>query len=76
MYYTMTVKINEDDVRNFLETVGGYDEEEIAELNLEDEAVEIINEILMDYFSDYAVYNKNSILLNWNDEDNEESENE
>ena len=76
MYYTMTVKINEDDVRNFLETVGGYDEEEIAELNLKDEAVEIINEILMDYFSDYAVYNKNSILLNWNDEDNEESENE
>ena len=72
----MTVKINEDDVRNFLETVGGYDEEEIAELNLKDEAVEIINEILMDYFSDYAVYNKNSILLNWNDEDNEESENE
>lgn len=73
MYYTMTVKINEDDVRNFLETVGGYDEEEIAELNLEDEAVEIINEILMDYFSDYAVYNKNSILLNWNDEDNEDN---
>lgn len=67
----MAVKISEDEIKDFLENIGGYDEEEIENMDLEDEAVEIINGVLMDHFSDYAVYNKNSILLNWNDEDNE-----
>lgn len=69
MYYTVSVKINEDDVKAALQDIAGYDEEEIESMNLENEAVELINGFLSNYISDYTVYNKNSILFNWDDEE-------
>ena len=38
-------------------------------MNLENEAVELINGFLSNYISDYTVYNKNSILFNWDDDE-------
>lgn len=69
MYYTVSVKVSEDDVKETLQSIAGYDEEEIENMNLEDEAVELINGLLSNYISDYTVYNKNSILFNWDDEE-------
>lgn len=69
MYYTVTVKVSEDDIKEALQREGGYDEEEIENMNLEDEAVELINGFLSNYISDYTVYNKNSILFNWDDDE-------
>lgn len=68
MYYTVSVKVSEDDVKEALQNIAGYDEEEIENMNLENEAVELINGFLSNYISDYTVYNKNSILFNWDDE--------
>lgn len=69
MYYTVSVKVSEDDVREALQSIAGYDEEEIDQMNLENEAVELINGFLSNYMSDYTVYNKNSILFNWDDDE-------
>lgn len=69
MYYTVSVKISEDDVKAVLQDIAGYDEEEIENMNLENEAVELINGFLSDHISDYTVYNKNSILFNWDDDE-------
>lgn len=69
MYYTVSVKINEDDVKAALQDIAGYDEEEIENMNLENEAVELINGFLSNYISDYTVYNKNSILFNGDDDE-------
>lgn len=69
MYYTVSVKVSEDDIREVLQSIAGYDEEEIGNMNLEDEAVELINGFLSNYISDYTVYNKNSILFNWDDDE-------
>lgn len=68
MYYTVSVKISEDDVKEVLQNEG-FSEEEIENMNLEDEAVELIDGFLSNYISDYTVYNKNSILFNWDDEE-------
>ena len=69
MYYTVSVKVSEDDVKEALQSIAGYNEEEIESMNLENEAVELINGFLSNYISDYTVYNKNSILFNWDDEE-------
>lgn len=69
MYYTVSVKISEDDVKEVLQDIAGYNEEEIENMNLENEAVELIDGFLSNYISDYTVYNKNSILFNWDDEE-------
>ena len=69
MYYTVSVKINEDSIKEALQDIAGYDEEEIESMNLENEAVELIDGFLSNYISDYTVYNKNSILFNWDDDD-------
>ena len=68
MYYTVSVKISEDDVKEVLQNEG-FSEEEIENMNLENEAVELIDGFLSNYISDYTVYNKNSILFNWDDEE-------
>ena len=69
MYYTVSVKISEDSIKEALQDMAGYNEEEIDQMNLEDEAVELIDGFLSNYISDYTVYNKNSILFNWDDEE-------
>ena len=69
MYYTVSVKISEDSIKEALQDIAGFSEEEIENMNLEDEAVELINGFLSNYISDYTVYNKNSILFNWDDEE-------
>ena len=69
MYYTVSVKISEDSIKEALQDMAGYDEEEIESMNLENEAVELIDGFLSNYISDYTVYNKNSILFNWDDEE-------
>lgn len=71
MYYTVSVKISEDSIKEALQDMAGYDEEEIESMNLENEAVELINGFLSNYISDYTVYNKNSILFNWDDDEEE-----
>ena len=69
MYYTVSVKVSEDSIKAALQDIAGYNEEEIENMNLEDEAVELIDGFLSNYISDYTVYNKNSILFNWDDEE-------
>ena len=69
MYYTVSVKVSEDSIKEALQSIAGYDEEEIESMNLENEAVELIDGFLSNYISDYTVYNKNSILFNWDDEE-------
>ena len=69
MYYTVSVKISEDSIKEALQDIAGFSEEEIENMNLEDEAVELINGFLSNYISDYTVYNKNSILFNWDDDE-------
>lgn len=69
MYYTVSVKISEDDVREVLQSIAGYDEEEIGNMNLENEAVKLINSFLSNYISDYTVYNENPILCIVDDEE-------
>ena len=68
MYYTVSVKVSEDDVKEVLQNEG-FSEEEIENMNLENEAVELIDGFLSNYISDYTVYNKNSILFNWDDDE-------
>lgn len=71
MYYTVSVKVSEDSIKEALQNIAGYDEEEIENMNLENEAVELIDGFLSNYISDYTVYNKNSILFNWDDDEEE-----
>lgn len=62
-YVKMTVKISKEDLKEYLSSY--LSEEEIENTNLRYEAVEAINGILQDHFSDFQVYDENCVV--WDD---------
>lgn len=65
-YFTCTVKVSKEDVKDFLQDVGGYTEEEVedkTDFALQNEATEAVNGILSDYFSDYYVIDNNTVVV-------------
>ena len=66
MYLTCTVKISDEDVKQFLQEVAGYEEEELEDMSdyrLQNEATEAISGVLSDHFSDYYVLDCNTITV-------------
>lgn len=70
-YFTMTVEVSKEEVMDFLVNEG-YTLEELESMDarnvLSDEAVEMVNAYLSNYISDYSVYDKNSIVLGFDNE--------
>lgn len=65
MYYKVTVLVDEDSLKEHL-SEQGMDEDELENLSGEDlqgEARESVNGILSDWFSDYQVLDKNSVIF-------------
>lgn len=65
MYYKVTVLVDEDSLKEHL-SEQGMDEDELENLSREDlqgEARESVNGILSDWFSDYQVLDKNSVIF-------------
>ena len=60
-YYTVTVKLGEDDLKEWLQNF--YDEEDIEYVNLQDEATEAIRGVLSNEFSDFYCLDKDSIAI-------------
>lgn len=60
-YFTVTVKLSENDIKQYL--LEYINEEDIKNTNLQSEATEIINGILSDHFSDYYCLDCNSIIV-------------
>lgn len=60
-YYTVTVKLNEDDLKEYLSNF--YDEEDIEDMNLQDEATEAIKGVLSNEFSDFYCIDKNTLVV-------------
>ena len=60
-YVKMTVKIAKEDLKDYL--LEYLTEEEIENTNLQNEATDIVNGILQDYFSDFMVYDENCIVI-------------
>ena len=65
MYYKMIVLVEEDTLKNHLMEQGMSDDEvENLDMDdLQDEAREAVNGILSDWFNDYQVFDKNSIIF-------------
>lgn len=66
MYLTCVVKISDEDVKEFLQDVAGYDEEQVEDMTdfaLQNEATEAINGVLSDHFSDYYVLDSNTVVV-------------
>lgn len=60
-YYTVTVKLSEDSLKEYL--LNYYDEEDIENMDLQNEATEAINGILSNEFSDYFCIDKNTLVF-------------
>ena len=60
-YFTVTVKVSETDLKDYLINQG-YAEDELEYLNLSDEAVEAVSCVLSNEFSDCTCYNDNSVI--------------
>lgn len=60
-YYTVTVKLSENDLKEWLQNF--YDEEDIEYMNLQDEATEAIRGILSNEFSDYYCIDDGTIVV-------------
>ena len=60
-YYTVTVKVSENDLKEYLKSY--YDEEEIEDLDLQDEATEIVREVLGYEFSDYFCIDNRTLVV-------------
>ena len=59
-YYTVTVKVSENDLKEYLQS---YYEEEIEDLDLQDEATEIVREVLGNEFSDYFCIDERTLVV-------------
>ena len=64
-YVKMTVKISKEDLKDYL--LDYLTEEEIENTNLQNEATDIVNGILQDYFSDFMVYDENCRVIGYAD---------
>ena len=59
-YYTMMLRINKEDIKDFL--CNFYDEEEVKQMKIEDQATECINGILQEHFSDFFVIDNETLI--------------
>ena len=59
-YYTITVKVSENDLKEYLKS---YYDDEIEDLDLQDEATEIIREVLGHEFSDYFCIDDRTLVV-------------
>ena len=60
-YYTVTVKLSEIELKDWLMNQG-YSEDELEDLNLPNEAVEAVSCTLGNEFSDCTCFDNNSII--------------
>ena len=60
-YYTVTVKLSEIELKDYLVNQG-YSEDELDDLNLSDESVEAVSCILGNEFCDCSCYNDSCII--------------
>lgn len=60
-YYTITVKLNEDDLKQWLQNF--YDEEDIENMDLQDEATEAIRGVLSNEFSDFFCIDNRTLVV-------------
>ena len=60
-YYTVTVKLNEDDLKQWLQNF--YDEEDIENMDLQDEATEAIRGVLGNEFSDFFCIDSRTLVV-------------
>ena len=60
-YVEFKVQVSKEDIKDYLETF--YSDEEIADMDIDDEAVEVMNGVLSDHFSDFYVIGKNCIVF-------------
>ena len=60
-YFTVTVKLSETELADYLINQG-YSEDELETLNLSDEAVEAVSCVLGNEFSDYSCYNDSAVI--------------
>ena len=66
MYYAMKVLVEEDSVKEFLQDIAAYSEDEVEEMNrddLQNEAREAVSGILSNELSDYLVLDRNSVTF-------------
>ena len=66
MYYTCTVRISDDSVKEFLQEYAGYSEEEVEEMTsweVQNEAREAIDGMLSNFVSDYQVFDNNTVFV-------------
>lgn len=61
-YYTVTVKVSETDLEDYLINQG-YAEDELEYLNLQDEATEAIKGVLGNEFSDFFCIDCNTLVV-------------
>lgn len=63
MYFKCTVKISEEDLKEYLSNY--YNSEEIEDMTsyeFQNEITDIVSGIVGDYFTDYMVYDENSVI--------------
>ena len=60
-YVEFKVQVSKEDIKDYLETF--YSDEEIADMDIDDEAVEVMNGVLSDHFSDFNVIGENCIVF-------------
>ncbi len=60
-YYTVTVKLNEDDLKQWLQNF--FDEEDIENMDLQDEATEAIRGVLGNEFSDFFCIDNRTLVV-------------
>lgn len=66
MYYKVTVLVEEDSIKKYLTEVQDISENEVESIdsdNLQNEVRESVDGILSDWFNDYQVLDKNSIIF-------------
>ena len=61
MNYTAKVTISEEGLKEYLSQY--YSEDELEDMDLNDELVEALNGELSNFFTDYSVVGKNSIVI-------------
>ena len=66
MYYTCTVRISDDSVKEFLQEYASYSEEELEAMTsweVQNEAREAIDVMLSNFVSDYQVFDNNTVFI-------------
>lgn len=64
-YITLVLKIEEDDIKDYLSNY--YDDDELEKINIKLEASDVVNAVLQDHFSDFMVIDENTMILTKDD---------